>query len=80
MSAFIQSEVTAEQVADAMFEQPQFSLEVWEELADRLHKGAMADDLGDMLAALPRVRAMRFLTIIEQTFDGIKSLHFEPNT
>lgn len=50
--AFVQVELNAEMIVDAMAEEGPFALEMWEMLAERLNMGALADDFSDMLYAI----------------------------
>lgn len=47
--AFIQTEIKAEDVLDAMNEDGGFALELWEGLAERLNMGLLEDQLSDLL-------------------------------
>ena len=47
--AFIQTEITAEAVIDAMNEDVGFALEIWREIAEGLNKGLLLDNTLDML-------------------------------
>ncbi len=50
--AYVQTEITAEAVIDAMNEDGGFALEMWREIADGLHKGLLLDNACDILRAL----------------------------
>ena len=51
--AYIQTEVTAEAIIEAMNDDAGFAMEMWREIADALHKGLLLDNTLDLLRAAP---------------------------
>jgi hypothetical protein len=49
MSTYLQALVSADDVVDAMSEDGGFALEVWREIAEKLHMGALMDDAIDLI-------------------------------
>jgi hypothetical protein len=79
MTQFMSVEVTAEMFADLMAEDPNFAFQVWETLAERLNMGAMADDLGDLLAGCTNPAQARWIIAqFNEVFARIESVHFSP--
>jgi len=76
--AFIQTEIEAEIVADAMNEDGAFALDMWETMAERLNMGLMADNLGDLISGMEnKARAKWLIAQFRATFDTIESLHLQ---
>ncbi len=48
MKAFIQAEIEAEAVIQAMFEDSGFALEMWKELSEKLNMGLLLDECMDL--------------------------------
>ena len=77
MPQFMSVEVTAEMFADLMAEDPNFAFQVWETLAERLNMGAMADDLGDLLAGCTNPAQARWIIAqFKDVFARIEGVHF----
>ena len=77
MSQFMSVEISANQIADVMLEDANFAFEVWFELAERMHMGMMADDLGDMIASCgDREKAKWIVHQFKDTFATIDRLNF----
>jgi len=49
MTGFVQAEISAESICEAMTLDQGFALEVWKEVADRWHKGMLLDDMMDLV-------------------------------
>ena len=49
LSAYIQVEITAEDVVTAMTEEGPFALEMWQEINEKLHMGMLLDDACDLV-------------------------------
>ncbi len=47
--AYIQSEISAETIIDAMNDDASFALEMWRQIADGLNKGMLLDNACDLL-------------------------------
>lgn len=62
MSAFVETEITAEAITTAMNEDANFTVEVWTELAAKLDMGLLKDNACDVLCGTPNVA----LTVAEQ--------------
>ena len=77
MPQFMSVEVSGDQIADLMMEDGAFAFEVWTKLAERLHMGAMADDLSDLLGCCQdKSRARHITNTFLEAFGTAKSLHF----
>lgn len=72
--ALIQTEITAENIADAMAEDPQFAVEVWVDLGHRLRMGTMLDDLADAIRAWPEAARRELCDTYIDAFSTIKPL------
>lgn len=68
--AFIQATVEPEAVIDAMNEDPQFLLEMWQLMAERLHMGLLLDNTMDVIRTTPGDDAKR----ISEQFKYLASL------
>lgn len=77
--AFIQTEITAEAVIDAMNEDGGFALEMWREIANGLHQGLLLDNTLDLLRAVP-VEECIFITQHLKTIPDFLADHIEHET
>lgn len=55
MPAFINAEITAEDITNAMNEDCEFAKEVWCELAEKLNMGLLKDNACDVLCETPNL-------------------------
>lgn len=67
MSGFIQASIDAEDITEAMNEDGGFALDVWREIAQKLHMGRLLDEACDLLSQVDPKEA-RFIAEQFRTF------------
>ena len=71
--AYVNVELEAEAVLDAMAEDGNFALDMWRLIAIRSDMGALKDDAADLMAGLSRAEAYAIARCIEDLAAAMKN-------